>query len=139
MKQLLLLLLISTFSFSTEMATLNLTVSNIQNPEGAILIAIYGENGKFGETEGVVRKVRIPSKVGIVDTVITIEEGTYAIAVLHDLNGNKKMDTGFMGIPKEAYGCSNNNMSLLGIPKHSKSLFQLKTQEPKSMNIKLTD
>ena len=34
--------------------------------------------------------------------------GLYAIAVSHDLNGNRKTDTNFLGIPKEDWGVSNN-------------------------------
>ncbi|MDJ1184538.1 DUF2141 domain-containing protein [Roseofilum casamattae] len=33
---------------------------------------------------------------------------TCAIALLHDTNGNRKMDTNFFGIPKEGFGFSNN-------------------------------
>jgi uncharacterized protein (DUF2141 family) len=34
--------------------------------------------------------------------------GVYAVAVLHDENGNGKMDTNILGIPKEGHGASNN-------------------------------
>jgi uncharacterized protein (DUF2141 family) len=34
---------------------------------------------------------------------------TYAISCFHDENGNKTLDTNWLGIPKEGYGFSNYN------------------------------
>jgi uncharacterized protein (DUF2141 family) len=42
--------------------------------------------------------------------------GTYALAVFHDENGNKKMDTNLVGAPKEGYGFSNGARPRLGPP-----------------------
>ena len=36
----------------------------------------------------------------------------YAISVLHDLNGNQRMDYELNGMPKEPYGMSGNDMSM---------------------------
>jgi uncharacterized protein (DUF2141 family) len=36
-----------------------------------------------------------------------VAPGSYAIATLHDENGNGKLDTNFVGAPKEGYGFSN--------------------------------
>ena len=37
-----------------------------------------------------------------------VDFGTYAIALVHDTNGNQKLDKNFFGIPKEGFGFSNN-------------------------------
>ena len=42
--------------------------------------------------------------------------GQYAVAVSHDLNGNRQTDTNFLGIPKEAWGVSNNVRPTLRAP-----------------------
>lgn len=34
--------------------------------------------------------------------------GSYAISVLHDENGNNRVDTNFVGIPQEGWASSNN-------------------------------
>ena len=34
--------------------------------------------------------------------------GLYAVAVSQDMNGNRKTDTNFLGMPKEDWGVSNN-------------------------------
>jgi len=37
-----------------------------------------------------------------------IPPGTYALVVIHDENMNGKLDTNWVGIPKEGYGFSND-------------------------------
>lgn len=37
-----------------------------------------------------------------------LKEGKYLIAAYQDVNGNKKIDKNFLGIPTEAYAFSNN-------------------------------
>ena len=44
--------------------------------------------------------------------------GTYAIAVIHDANGNGKLDT-MMGIPREGFGFSRNPAIGFGPPRFS--------------------
>lgn len=41
----------------------------------------------------------------------------YAVAVVHDENGNGKLDTGLFGIPREGLGASRNARRLFGPPK----------------------
>ena len=54
--------------------------------------------------------------------------GEYAIAVVHDENDNNKLDTNFLGIPKEGIGVSNNAKSIMGPPSYEDSKFQLKEE-----------
>lgn len=50
----------------------------------------------------------------------------YSVRVFHDENDNKKLDTGMFGIPKEAWGMSNNVKAVMGPPDFKESLFWLK-------------
>lgn len=54
-----------------------------------------------------------------------IAPGTYAVALFHDENGNGKLDTNFLGIPREGVGVSNNKMRTLGPPTWEDSKFVL--------------
>lgn len=45
-----------------------------------------------------------------------IPPGTYALAVIHDENMNGKLDSNFLGVPKEGYGFSNDAVGVLGPP-----------------------
>jgi uncharacterized protein (DUF2141 family) len=53
-----------------------------------------------------------------------IPPGTYAITVIHDENMDGKLDTNWLGIPKEGYGFSNDVKPLLGAPPFSAASFQ---------------
>jgi uncharacterized protein (DUF2141 family) len=55
-----------------------------------------------------------------------VAPGTYAISVFHDENSNGKLDTNFMGIPREGVGASNNAKGHLGPPKFAAAAFQFK-------------
>ena len=46
-----------------------------------------------------------------------VEPGEYALTVLHDENGNGKLDTNLLGMPKEGYGVSNNAFRRFGPPR----------------------
>jgi len=57
--------------------------------------------------------------------------GTYAVTVYHDVNDNQKLDTNWIGIPKEPVAISNNAKGRLGPPKWKDASFELReaTQE----------
>ena len=54
----------------------------------------------------------------------SIAFGTYAVSVFHDENSNGKLDTNFIGIPREGVGASNNAKGRLGPPKFAAAAFQ---------------
>jgi uncharacterized protein (DUF2141 family) len=54
-----------------------------------------------------------------------IPSGTYAISVIHDENGNGKLDRNFIGIPREGVGVSNNPKVGMGGPKYDQCSFTL--------------
>jgi len=51
--------------------------------------------------------------------------GEYAVSLMHDENRNGKIDTNFLGIPKEGYGASNDAKAVLGPPKYADARFLL--------------
>lgn len=55
-----------------------------------------------------------------------VAPGGYAVALFHDENDNAKMDTNFIGIPKEGYGFSNNARGRLSAPTFEQAAFSLK-------------
>lgn len=57
------------------------------------------------------------------DVVVTFEAppGRYAVAVHHDANANGKMDSNFLGIPKEGYAVSNDARPKFRAPRFSEA------------------
>ena len=62
--------------------------------------------------------------------------GDYAVSVVYDENANGKLDTGFLGIPKEKIGFSNNAKPRIGPAPYEKARFGL-TPETSEITITL--
>jgi uncharacterized protein (DUF2141 family) len=54
-----------------------------------------------------------------------IPAGEYAVAVFADMNGNGKLDSNFIGIPKEPVGVSRDAKGKFGPPKFADAAFTL--------------
>ena len=111
---------------NSEGKTITVTIENIKNDKGNILLSLNTEN-TFMKGPGVKN-----AQSKIVDGKITVtfknvEPGTYAIMALHDENENNRMDFEANGMPKESYGMSNNPMSY-GPPKYGDAKFELSNE-----------
>ena len=74
----------------------------------------------------VVKQLKAPIKGNKTEAVLTdLAAGTYAIACFHDANADGKLNTSAMGIPKEAYGFSNNARGMFGPPDLKDQLVKL--------------
>lgn len=102
--------------FGTETFAQNiratLEISNIPLKDGTLMIAWYDNPDDFGkgETGKMIYSQKVSIKTQSASTILldNTKVGEYAIKLFFDENGNGKIDTNFMGIPKEAYGFSNN-------------------------------
>jgi uncharacterized protein (DUF2141 family) len=54
-----------------------------------------------------------------------VAEGTYAVSIGHDVNGNKRVDTNFIGLPTEQWGVSNNARPTLRSPRFDEASFKV--------------
>ncbi len=106
--------------------TLIVTVSNLKDKNSPVYLAIYNNSQNFGKEEGMYKGAKgNPNGKSTVDIqILDLVPGTYAIAIYQDTNGNGKLDTGFMGIPKEPYGFSNNFRPMFSGPTFEKCSFK---------------
>ena len=117
-----------------ENYSIEVTVENATNNEGKIFLALYNSETNFLEKSYKGTKSEIINNSCTI-TFEDIPSGPYAISVFHDENNNGEMDSNFMGIPKEDYGCSNDATGFMGPPKWKNAKFELK--ENKSITITL--
>ena len=67
-----------------------------------------------------------PSRKGrVIVTLSNIPPGRYAVTAYHDENANHDLDLNMLGMPKEAYGFSNDPPMLLGPPLFKDSSFEV--------------
>jgi uncharacterized protein (DUF2141 family) len=129
----LILLLLSPFKFQGVSATkipastgtLTVIISNFKNDKGSAAIELFNREKGFPKSADLALKtsfVPITNKKAVA-VFENLPGGEYAVAVFHDENGNKKMDTNFLGIPKEGIGASNNAKGHFGPPKYQDAKF----------------
>lgn len=86
---------------------LKITVTNIRNDRGFVLMALHKPGKNFiGER---FMSVKLTAQKGQVAGVFSnVPPGTYAVSVIHDANGDMKFNKNFFGKPVEGLGFSNN-------------------------------
>ena len=116
--------IILTYGQEKETFTINVNITGMTVDKGNVYVALYNSEKSFLKEnfKGSIVKVTNQKATAIFKN---IEKGVYAISVFHDKNNNKKMDTNFMGIPKEPIGCSNGATGFMGPPKYMKAKFTL--------------
>ena len=93
---------------SLQAAELTIEITGIPTVKGAVLVALYDDPGAYDANQrGMSAMVKV---TGETETVVfkDLAEGDYAVKLFHDENGNYKLDTNMLGLPKEGYGFSNN-------------------------------
>lgn len=114
-------------SFTEGQAIIQLEVSGINSNKGEILVALYSSEKGFPNDASKAFKTAkaVPSDGKASFSFTQIPEGKYAIALFHDNNGDGKLNTNFVGIPKEGYGVSNNVRNLFSAPGFEESSFRM--------------
>lgn len=92
--------------------TIEATVSNVLKKGGEVIFVLYDSEASFMGQKPVASKSVTPGESKAHVVFDNIKPGSYAMIVLHDLNGNAKMDFDSNGMPKEDYGASNNVMRM---------------------------
>jgi len=64
--------------------------------------------------------------------------GTYAVAVSQDLNGNRKLDTNWVGMPKEPWAVTNNVRPALRPPRFEEAKVSVAADAPTRVTITLS-
>ena len=101
----------------TETFDLTISIPNLKNQDGEIQIGIYNTAETFPHVDKQYRVVIIDvSRFSGTYTIKDLPGGEYAVALMHDENKDKILNTGFLGIPKEGYGFSINIRPLLSSP-----------------------
>ncbi|MGI2259067.1 DUF2141 domain-containing protein [Shewanella sp. GXUN23E] len=125
MNKLWLLPLASTLSLSAQAANLTITMTDLPQPKGQLMVAVYdsAEAMKSGQQALARQTIAVHSNRHSM-TLNDLPAGQYAVMVFQDLNANNRLDRNFIGIPSEPYGFSNNP-SVMGAPDFEDIAFPL--------------
>ncbi|RJQ48855.1 MAG: DUF2141 domain-containing protein [Desulfobacteraceae bacterium] len=120
------------FAQSSCCPGIHVTILGIKNSTGTVACALFDSPDGFPidfllyATNIMVIKIRDEqARCDFLD----IPPGTYALAVIHDENMNGKLDTKWLGIPKEGYGFSKDARAMLGPPSFAAAGFPYDGQD----------
>ena len=105
---------------------ITVTIDNVLNNNGKVLIGLHSAE-TFMKTQAVQGSANEIENGKVSYTFKNVTPGVYAILVLHDENGNNRMDYEASGMPKEAYAMSNNPISY-GPPRFEDAKFEVTNQ-----------
>ena len=116
---------------------IHVEVAGLRNNKGQVFCALYASAEGFPkDRQKAIRRdtSSISDKKASCEFSL-IEPGTYAVSVFHDENSNGKLDTNFLGIPREGVGASNDARGRMGPPKFDAAHFQFSGGR---LNLKIT-
>jgi uncharacterized protein (DUF2141 family) len=101
-------------------------IGGLRNDKGQAMCALFSSAKDFPKNaaEAIARAQSDIAQGHAVCEFHGVASGRFAVSVFHDENSNGKMDTNFMGIPREGVGASNNAHGHFGPPKFDAAAFQ---------------
>jgi uncharacterized protein (DUF2141 family) len=112
-------------------ATLVVEVEGLKDDRGKVHASLYAsEDGYPTRPEKALRQADVAISGGRAVAIFEgLAPGGYAVAAYHDENGDGKLDTGFLGIPTEGLGASNDAKGFMGPPSFDKARVEVNAGE----------
>jgi uncharacterized protein (DUF2141 family) len=128
----LLAVLLSYCSFAEEKTPpsqdglIRVEISRLLNDKGQVLCALFSSPSDFPKKmdKAIAHATSVIANGRAACEFTAVAPGTYAVSVIHDENSNGKLDTNFLGIPREGVGASNNPKGHFGPPKFDAAAFR---------------
>ena len=99
-------------------STITVRIEALRNDKGTVYVSLFDNKKAFGDNKNaVVSGQARPANRTAVVVLDNMAPGKYALSFIHDENDNKKLDTSWIGIPKEGFGYSKDVMGKFGPPK----------------------
>jgi uncharacterized protein (DUF2141 family) len=140
MKQIVLLgILLVAVSAARAQSKIIARISNVRNDKGVCQVCLYNNAASFnGDGGAPVQCVQSVVKASQSEALFeNVPAGVYAVMVFHDANNNRKLDQGFLGIPKEGYGASQNKLPFASAPSFDDNKFSLQEGTTTTLRIRL--
>ena len=106
--------------------TLEITFTNIAPATGQIMLALFDSEAAYEKGAAPVRAIAIPVTGDTATaTIPDVLPGRYGFKILHDVNGDGKMNTNPFGMPIEPFAFSNNAVGNMGPAKWEAAAFEI--------------
>ena len=125
----------ATSAITTKTYQLTVVVSAVNQRSGTLRIGLANDEKSFTGESFKAQSIAVPASGSVQAVFDSLPAGKYAIRVLHDLNGNEKMDYNGQ-MPAEPFGFSNISM-LMAPPSFDQAAFDL--IENKSIEVSMIE
>ena len=121
-------MMLMAFAQGALAADLAVTIGNIQDGSGQVLVGLFNSEAAFPKQGYQGRSV--PALQRDADSSIRVSfaglpAGTYAVSAVHDKDMNGKLTTNLLGMPTEPYGFSGRGSGTFGPPAFQDVSFRL--------------
>ncbi len=107
-------------------ANLRVIATNVKSDQGRLFVWVYDKKDDWLSDRYRTQKSVVIAGNRVNDTVtveLLLPEGEYALSIYQDENDNGKLESNFIGLPKEPAGLSNNLRPKFGPPKFKNAAF----------------
>ncbi len=116
---------------------LELSLSGLRSTAGEVRLCIWHSPERFkrGKCEGDSQSI----VVGAASTLtlqVPLAPGDYAVSLVHDENGNGRLDKNLLGIPTEGVGFSQNPRLSFGPPSYAATRFDVAADTSETIRLK---
>lgn len=119
-------------------ATITVDVPGPLETKGKVGCGLFTGAHGFPMEKSVAQAVWLAAQAGGVTCVFRdVADGTYAVSVMLDQNGNERIDTNPMGMPTEAWGVSNNVRPAMRAPRFGEAAFEVSGGRAVEMKVRL--
>lgn len=111
----------------SQVCTVTVNITGLRTSKGTVYVSLYNQSDGYPKEHAKAFKVAHSVVLGNKCKIMFegLPEGVYAVACYHDENDNGKIDTNFLGIPKEGTGASNNAKGFMGPPSFNSAQFKV--------------
>jgi uncharacterized protein (DUF2141 family) len=117
---------------------IDVTVTGVSSASGMVGCALFSSKTGFPleSKKHAATTVRVQAAGGVANCSFeNVSPGEYAVAVVHDTNGNEQADTNMLGMPTEGVGVSNNVIPKLSPPSFEVCRFVVADGQPTKLAI----
>jgi uncharacterized protein (DUF2141 family) len=133
------LVMLAALSGAARGETLVVEMRGFKSDKGKALVALFASKDGFPDHPNkAARRMQVDIKKGEAVAVLSdLAPGTYAVAVLHDEDGDKAMKTGLFGIPREGFGASQDARGRFGPPSFGDAKLEIRAGRKVTTRIKM--
>ena len=120
-----------------EPVRLEIALTGLRSSAGTVMLCVWHSPKRFpaGNCEGEGTPL-VAAAASVVQIAVPLAPGDYAISLIHDENGNGKLDKNLLGIPKEGVGFSQNPTLVFSAPTYAATRFDVAANTTETIRMK---